>query len=77
MRSLCRELNEEGVSLAYVLRKTDPPKTFASLHEKLEYLLPLNVAGDISVDDSGIGETTGMAGICNVPAKNSANFSPL
>ena len=37
-------MNEEGVSLAYVLHKKEPPKRFSSLHEKLEYLLPLNVA---------------------------------
>ena len=41
LRSLCHELNEEGVSLAYVLRKSEPPKSFSSLHEKLEYLIPL------------------------------------
>ena len=36
LRSLRHELNEEGVSLAYVLRKETPPQKFTSLHEKLE-----------------------------------------
>ena len=27
--------------LTYVLRKSEPPKSFSSLHEKLEYLIPL------------------------------------
>lgn len=40
LRSLHHELNEEGVTLAYVLRKPVPPKKFTSLHEQLEYLLP-------------------------------------
>ena len=39
-----------------------------------------NVAGDIGVDSGVIGETTGMAGICNLPAtiaSRAANFPPL
>ena len=40
-----------------------------------------NVAGDIIVDDGGIGDTTGMAGIGNVPASTiasrAANFPPV
>ena len=39
-----------------------------------------NVAGDIGVDDSGTGDTIGMASIGNVPAtiaSRAANFPPL
>ena len=36
-----------------------------------------NVVCDNGIDDGGIGETTDMAGTCNVPAKRAANFSPL
>ena len=33
-----------------------------------------NVAGDIGVDDEGLGETAGMAGICTVPGNRAAKI---
>ena len=44
LRRLHHELNEEGVSLAYVLRGSTMPTKFTPLHEQLEYLLPLKVS---------------------------------
>ena len=44
LRSHHHELNAEGILLAYVPHSSDPPIKFTSLHEQLEYLLPLKVS---------------------------------
>ena len=36
-----------------------------------------NVGCDNGVDDGSVGETIGMAGICNVPGNRAANYLPL